>query len=145
MLGMSDESNTGGGWPLDETPPVQEILECFQDTLPDDVLTGLRELDLDREDLTGLSVLVIDDLITKAGSKREAIAALRDMGATVDTALVLVDREQGGADELVEDDVTLLAALRITTLFDHYLASGVISPDIYGEAMAYLVEQNKSQ
>lgn len=106
----------------------------------ENLVGGTRRIIGTDEDLTGLVVLVVDDLITKAESKREGITALRSMGAEVADVLVLVDREQGGTDELVEDGVTLLAALGITALLDHYLANGVIYPQVYDEAIAYLAD-----
>ncbi|HUY28434.1 MAG TPA: orotate phosphoribosyltransferase [Candidatus Binataceae bacterium] len=45
----------------------------------------------------GLKTAVLDDTITTGGSTLEALAAVRDAGATVTAALTLVDRGEGGA------------------------------------------------
>ncbi len=55
----------------------------------------------------GDQVLVIDDLITDGGSKLEAVEALREAGAKVTDVLVVVDREQGGAEQLKKEKITL--------------------------------------
>ncbi|ELZ04536.1 orotate phosphoribosyltransferase [Natrialba aegyptia] len=50
----------------------------------------------------GEEVVVLEDIVTTGTSLVDAIEALRDAGATVDRALVVVDREEGGR-ETVED------------------------------------------
>ncbi len=66
-------------------------------------------------------VLVIDDLITKADSKREAIEILRDAGMYVTDVMVLVDREQGGSERLAKIGCTLHSVLTITEMLDLYV------------------------
>jgi uridine monophosphate synthetase len=48
----------------------------------------------------GMRVALIDDLITSAASKFEAIHTLKNAGLKVDGVYVLVDRMQGGMEEL---------------------------------------------
>ncbi len=66
-------------------------------------------------------VLVIDDLITKADSKHEAIEILRDAGMDVTDVIVLVDREQGGHERLAKMGCTLHSVLTITEMLDLYV------------------------
>ncbi len=66
-------------------------------------------------------VLVVDDLITKADSKREAIEILRDAGMDVTDVIVLVDREQGGRERLAKIGCTLHSVLTITEMLDLYV------------------------
>jgi orotate phosphoribosyltransferase len=42
----------------------------------------------------------LEDVITKGGSTLKAIAAVEAAGCWVDRVVVLVDRHQGGSDEL---------------------------------------------
>ena len=65
----------------------------------------------------GWSILLVEDLVTDGGSKLGFIEALRAGGATVEDALVLFDRQQGGDRLLAEHGVTLHAVTdRTTTL-----------------------------
>ena len=57
----------------------------------------------------GSRVLLVEDLITDGGSKLGFLDALGEAGATVTDALVLFDREQGGAELLGERGVRLHA------------------------------------
>jgi uridine monophosphate synthetase len=55
----------------------------------------------------GQRVAVLDDVITNGGAKIELIEPLRAEGLVVTDVLVLVDREQGGAETLREHGLTL--------------------------------------
>lgn len=48
----------------------------------------------------GETVAVVDDVITTGAAKLEAIAPLREAGLTVRDIVVVVDREQGGAEQM---------------------------------------------
>ncbi|MDF9744409.1 orotate phosphoribosyltransferase [Natrinema salsiterrestre] len=50
----------------------------------------------------GEEVVVVEDIVTTGTSLVEAVEALRGAGATVERALVVVDREEGGREN-VED------------------------------------------
>ena len=49
----------------------------------------------------------MDDLITSGGSLRRAVEAIRTEGGVVTDAIVLLDREEGGKENLAKDDVKL--------------------------------------
>lgn len=55
----------------------------------------------------GTRVLVVEDVTTSGGSTVEAVKVLREAGATVDFACVVVDREAGAVAALKAVDVTL--------------------------------------
>jgi orotate phosphoribosyltransferase len=57
----------------------------------------------------GDKVLVIEDVITTAGSSVKAIAVLRENGAVVDQIMSVVDREGGGKENLAKAGVSLTA------------------------------------
>jgi orotate phosphoribosyltransferase len=59
----------------------------------------------------GERVVVLEDVATTGTSAAEAVEALREAGATVDRAMVVVDRGEGGRERLAEEGVELDALL----------------------------------
>ena len=57
--------------------------------------------------LPGDRVLLMDDLITKGGSILKAAEAVRAEGGVVTDAVVLMDREENGKQNLVKDGINL--------------------------------------
>ncbi len=57
----------------------------------------------------GEEVVVLEDIATTGTSAADAVEALRDAGAVVNRAIVVVDRQEGGAETLAEHDVELEA------------------------------------
>ena len=55
----------------------------------------------------GETVVVIEDIATTGQSAVDAAQALRDAGAVVDRVLVVVDREEGGSENLAAHDLEL--------------------------------------
>lgn len=56
-------------------------------------------------------VIALDDVVTDAGSKLEKAEQIKAEGLTVIETTVLVDREEGGKENLESKDLRLLAAL----------------------------------
>ena len=56
-------------------------------------------------------ILVVEDVVTSAGSSAEAISILRGAGAKVTTVLSVIDRQEGGKERLAEMGVELMALL----------------------------------
>lgn len=88
----------------------------------------------------GETILVIDDLITRGDSKLEAILPLEQAGLQVDDVLVLVDRQQGGAEDLAERGYRLHAVLPLDMLLDVLAEDGAISPAQRDEVLAYIAD-----
>ena len=86
----------------------------------------------------GEVALVVDDLITRGDSKLEAISPLEAEGLKVRDVLVLVDREQGGTEDLARRGYRLHAVFRLVEVLDHLHQSGSIAPAQYANAMDYL-------
>ncbi len=85
----------------------------------------------------GARVLLVEDLITDGGSKLGFLDAVAEAGAEVSDALVLFDRQQGGAELLGDRGVTLHAlADRATTLAVGEEA-GVLTAEASGVVNAY--------
>ena len=91
----------------------------------------------------GERILLIDDLITQADTKLEAIAAAEGSGSIVAGVAVLVDRMQGGREQLEKDGYKLLASLTVKDLFDFYLTEDMITAEKYEESWKYVQSQQK--
>jgi orotate phosphoribosyltransferase len=63
------------------------------------------------EALIGMRVLIVDDVATSGGSILIAINAAREAGAIVESALVLVNRDEGAEQTLKQAGVRLLSVL----------------------------------
>lgn len=92
----------------------------------------------------GNRVLLVDDLITKALTKIEAIRALLEAGLVVTGLVLLVDREQGGIAELAREfpDLRVHVVFTHTTLLDIYVEHGRITPELRDEIIGYC-ERNR--
>jgi orotate phosphoribosyltransferase len=60
----------------------------------------------------GECVCLVEDVVTSGGALLEAVAAVRDAGLVVRTAVCVVDREEGGSDELARHAVRLRSLFR---------------------------------
>lgn len=60
----------------------------------------------------GEKVCLVEDVVTSGGALLESVAALREAGLVVDTAVCVVDREEGGADALARQAVRLRPVFR---------------------------------
>jgi orotate phosphoribosyltransferase len=78
--------------------------------------------------LPGEIALAIDDVVTHADSKMEAIRVLEASGLLVRDVAVLIDREQGGPRMLAEAGYTLHAAVKLSQLLDHWRSTGGLDP-----------------
>jgi orotate phosphoribosyltransferase len=57
----------------------------------------------------GVRVLLIEDVVTTAGSVLEAIRVIRGEGGVVEDVIAVVDREEGGREKLQQHNVKLHA------------------------------------
>ncbi|WBP87470.1 orotate phosphoribosyltransferase [Kitasatospora cathayae] len=62
-------------------------------------------------DVVGRRVLVVKDVLTSGGQIVLSTADLRGPGAVVNEARCVIDREQGGADALAAEGISLLSLL----------------------------------
>jgi orotate phosphoribosyltransferase len=61
-------------------------------------------------------VCLVEDVVTSGGALLEAVAALREAGLVVRTAVCVVDREEGGSDALARSGVRLRSLYRASEL-----------------------------
>ena len=71
----------------------------------------------------GEEVVVLEDIATTGQSAIDAAESLRDVGATVSDVLVVVDREEGAAENLAEHDLTLHSLITASDLLDDRAAN----------------------
>lgn len=57
-------------------------------------------------------VLALDDVITTGASTLRAVEAFREAGLDVDTAVCVVDRQEGGREALAAEGVTLFSVFK---------------------------------
>ncbi len=120
----SEKVDYVGGLEMGAVPVIASIAALsFEDGLPvntffvrkqakdhgtQDLVEGLAT----GESLAGKRVMIVDDVATSGGSIIKAAAMARAAGAVVDTALVIVDREEGGSEALAAAGIKLLSALK---------------------------------
>ncbi len=86
----------------------------------------------------GERVVVIEDLVTSGGSVLKAIAALEAAGLDLVDVVVLIDREQGGAQALAAAGYRLHAALTLSQIVDTLEAAQRITAAQAAAVRAYL-------
>ena len=64
----------------------------------------------------GEEVVVLEDIVTTGSSLIDAIEALREAGASVERALVVVDREEGGRENVEDAGVEMEALVTASEL-----------------------------
>ena len=76
---------------------------------------GTRQL-AEGGDVAGLHLLVIEDVVTSGGLVVISTGDLRSLGARVDTALCVIDRQSGGSEALAEAGIELRALFTMREL-----------------------------
>ena len=64
----------------------------------------------------GRRLLVVEDVVTSGGQIVESVGQLRQLGATITTALSVIDRQQGGSGNLTAADIELHSLFTRTDL-----------------------------
>lgn len=134
------------GIPNAGDPFVRALADALH--LSDDLIIGMEKVQegeqrrIARVTSTGFTpkrfVLPVDDLVTHADTKIEAIRALEEADLVVKDLLVLVDREQGGREQLVEAGYALHSAFTLTELLNFYVEVERIDAAKREEVLAYI-------
>ena len=92
---------------------------------------------------TDQNVLLVEDLITDAGSKLHFLDAIQEAGGTITDVLVLFDREQGGTDALKKQHIRLHSVTNLTITLKIGDETGFISHSDFKTVQKYLDDPEK--
>ncbi|OGH16207.1 MAG: hypothetical protein A3C30_02535 [Candidatus Levybacteria bacterium RIFCSPHIGHO2_02_FULL_40_18] len=105
---------------------------------------GKLPVDGFREEFSGRRAVIFDDAATTGGSIRLAAGGLRAEGAIVDTAIVVIDREEGAQEALEKDGIRLLAVFGAREMFEYargavtQMGQRILSDENYEAAIRHL-------
>lgn len=85
------------------------------------------------------NVLLVEDLITDAGSKLNFIEAIRSAGAKIHDVIVIFDRLQGGREALKNEEIQLHAITDMNLVLSEAETSGFLSNEELKSVQEYLV------
>lgn len=88
----------------------------------------------------GMTVALLDDVITDGGAKLELVTPFLQEGLKVRDFVVLVDREQGGADLLRNNGYELHSVFTLRQVLEALRRGDAITPEQYSKVMDYLSE-----
>ncbi len=88
---------------------------------------------------TRANVLLVEDLITDAGSKLAFIESLDNVGFTITDTLVVCDRQQGGGEALREEGIELHSMTNICHVIDTGDEAGFLNTSESLEVRSYLL------
>ncbi len=86
----------------------------------------------------GERFLFFDDVITDGRSKIEGMKPIKEMGGVIDTVMVVVDREQGGKENLESMGYRVKAITTISDIVNELLKLGEISRENAEKIMDYV-------
>jgi orotate phosphoribosyltransferase len=88
----------------------------------------------------GQTCLIIEDVITSGTSILETLEDIHDVGLKTKDVVVLIDREQGGKQNLENNNLTVHAAFTLTDILQHLLHSTLL-PEYQREIVMSLVHE----
>ena len=86
----------------------------------------------------GQKCLIVEDVITTGSSVLETAKILRDHGMVVEDAVVFLDREQGGKQNLEANGITAHTVTNVTSLLDVLKGLSKISLDEYRKVKDFM-------
>jgi orotate phosphoribosyltransferase len=93
----------------------------------------------------GAKVVLVEDLITDAGSKLHFIEAIQASGGTIEDVIVLFDREQGGREALLSRGVQLHAVTGMATAMRVAEEANILSDTTLRSVREYLASPHEWQ
>jgi len=92
-----------------------------------------RERKIEGTLFPGDRVMVVDDLITTGKSTVQAVEIVKSEGGVVNDSIVLLDRQEGGAERLEKMGVKLHSFMKISDVAKRLLEMGAVDEDRYNE------------
>lgn len=86
----------------------------------------------------GQTCLIIEDIVSSGSSVIEIAKALSTAGLVVTDALVFMDREQGGRDNLLNWNIKLHSIFRITNILDILVSKNRLTPEAAKDVVAFV-------
>lgn len=114
--------------------PMTYIREEQRDHGPEDRVEG--------EIKEGELVAILDDVSSTGGSLLYAVEKVRQTGGKVKDTIVVVDRNQGAAENLKEEGVDLHYVINTLRVIEHLRQEGMISEEEYLSVVDYIKEQS---
>ena len=87
---------------------------------------------------TGDRCLIIEDLVTSGMSVFETIEPLENEGLTIQDIVVLINREQGGKENIISRGYTLHAVFTITEIIETLCAHNKITQETVSDVLNFI-------
>ncbi len=88
------------------------------------------------------NVTIVDDISTTGGSIRDAAEIIRENGANVNHAIVLVDREEGAEENLEDNGIELHSCLKVSDIVRHLRNESQITEKEHSTIQEYLDQKS---
>lgn len=91
---------------------------------------------------SGDNCVIIEDVVTSGSSILETVSDLRKEGLIVTEAYIIVDREQGGKQNIENSGIRMKSLFTLTQLMQYLLESGKVTAEDVTKVVDYLKEHS---